>query len=199
MAGKGVKTRCNIVSKAMQLFSIKGYYHTGINDILSATGLTKGGLYGHFRSKEDIWYAVYDQAVVTWRTIVFKDIRDVVDPLERIEKVVSRHLDAYLANDVFEGGCFFVNMLVELSGQSTSMSRHLLSGFVRFARLIQSWLDEAADSGMLKNGLDTRATANYILISLNGAATLYAATRDRTVLRMTGGQIDFYLQQLKTS
>ncbi|RLC27354.1 MAG: TetR/AcrR family transcriptional regulator, partial [Deltaproteobacteria bacterium] len=63
MANKGVQTRRNIIEKSLQLFSVKGYFNTSINDILDATGLTKGGLYGHFRSKEDIWYAVYELAV----------------------------------------------------------------------------------------------------------------------------------------
>jgi len=74
MVTKGVQTKQNIINKSLQLFSVKGYYNTSINDILEATGLTKGGLYGHFKSKEEIWYAVYDEAVTIWRDIVFKDI-----------------------------------------------------------------------------------------------------------------------------
>ncbi|NQU65067.1 MAG: TetR family transcriptional regulator, partial [SAR324 cluster bacterium] len=60
MANKGLQTRQKIVEKSLQLFSIKGYYNTSVNDILEATQLTKGGLYGHFSSKEVVWYAVYD-------------------------------------------------------------------------------------------------------------------------------------------
>ena len=71
MQNKGVQTRQRIVSKSLQLFSVKGYYHTSVNDILDATGLTKGGLYGHFASKEDIWYAAYDAAVVGLAAKVF--------------------------------------------------------------------------------------------------------------------------------
>ncbi len=66
MAAKGEETRQNIIDKSLQLFSVKGYFNTSVNDILDTTGLTKGGLYGHFASKEDIWYAVYDEAVLIW-------------------------------------------------------------------------------------------------------------------------------------
>ena len=76
MANKGIQTRRNIIEKSLQLFSVKGYYNTSVSDILNATGLTKGGLYGHFASKEDIWYAVYDEAVTIWKAIVFKGIRN---------------------------------------------------------------------------------------------------------------------------
>ena len=51
---KGRKTRQLITQKALQLFSVKGYFNTSISDIQEATGLTKGGLYCHFKSKEDI-------------------------------------------------------------------------------------------------------------------------------------------------
>ena len=65
MGTQGIKTRQQIVTKSLQLFSVKGYFNTSISDILEATDLTKGGLYGHFGSKEDIWKAVYAEAVLS--------------------------------------------------------------------------------------------------------------------------------------
>lgn len=185
------------MEKSLQLFSVKGYFNTGINDILTATNLTKGGLYGHFRSKEDVWYAVYDEARTIWRGIIFADVRRIEDPMARIEKTVENHLNRYLGADVFDGGCFFVNMLVELSGQSATMSRHLFRGFVGFSRLIKSWLREAEAQGALKPGMALKDVANFILISLNGAATFYMASRDPMVLRQTEAQLRFYIRQLK--
>ena len=89
MTPKGSQTRRRIVEQALQLFSVKGYYNTSISDIQEATGLTKGGLYGHFASKEDIWYAVYDEAVEIWKGIVFKGIRSHHDPLEQSRELSS--------------------------------------------------------------------------------------------------------------
>ena len=197
MANKGIKTRKTITGESLQLFSVKGYFNTSINDILEATRLTKGGLYGHFGSKEDIWYAVYAEAVKIWRDIVFKNVRSISNPIERIEKTVENHLKGYLGAGVFEGGCFFVNMLVEISGQSETMSREILRGFVRFSRLLDSWLEEADQKGLLKNGLNFKEIANFIIISLNGAATLYSASKDRTVWKQTITQLGFYINQLK--
>ena len=72
MGSKGLQTRSNIVKKSLQLFSVKGYYNTSVSDILAATGLTKGGLYGHFASKEEIWHAAYDEAASddSWRRML---------------------------------------------------------------------------------------------------------------------------------
>ncbi len=197
MADKGERTRQRIVTESLPLFSVKGYFNTSISDILAVTGLTKGGLYCHFRSKEDIWYAVYDEAVRIWRRAVFADLTSVPDPLRRIEKTCDHVLRRYLEAEIFDGGCFFVNMLVELSGQSTTMSRHILKGFVGFARLFQRWLREADDNGQLRAGLDFKEVANFIVITLNGAATLFAASRDKSVLRRTNRQLRTYLALLK--
>ncbi|RJR21687.1 MAG: TetR/AcrR family transcriptional regulator [Desulfobacteraceae bacterium] len=195
--GKGSATRQQIVKEALQLFSVKGYFNTSIHDLLSATGITKGGLYGHFKSKEDVWYAVYDEAVRIWRKIVFKGIREIRDPLERIQKTVEQDMQDYLGSDTFEGGCFFLNSLVELSGQSSAMASHILKGFVAFSRLIRSWLQEAESMGILRWGIDHKETASFIVIALNGAAALYGSSRDAAIWQQTIHQIGAYVDQLR--
>jgi AcrR family transcriptional regulator len=197
MADKGERTRRRIVEAALQLFSVKGFFNTSVSDLLAATQLTKGGLYCHFQSKEEIWYAVYDEAVHVWRQAVFAGVRQTADPLLRIEQTCAHVLRDYLEKEVFDGGCFFVNMLVELSGQSASMSRHILKGFVGFARLFQDWLEEARQAGQLRADLDTREVANFIVVTLNGAATLFAASRDAGLLQRTNRQLHTYLGLLK--
>jgi hypothetical protein len=76
------------------------------------------------------------------------------------------------------------------------MSRHILRGFVGFARLFQSWLVEANQRGQLREGIDFKEVANFLIITLNGAATLYVASRDKMVLQRTAGQIRYYIHQL---
>jgi AcrR family transcriptional regulator len=197
MESKGARTRRHIIDKSLPLFSVKGFYNTSISDIQEATGLTKGGLYGHFASKEDIWYAVYDEAVKIWKNIVFNEMRSNTGPLDRIVKFIERDLDDYLGSDVFDGGCFFLNMLVELSGQSASMCKNILHGFVSLSKLLQKWLEEAGKAGLLKEGLNHKEIANFIVISLNGAAALYISSRDRAILEQTINQLRFYIHQLK--
>lgn len=196
MPKKGEKTRQNIVEKSLQLFSVKGYYNTSISDILEATRLTKGGLYGHFPSKEDIWFAVYDEAVRIWRGIVFEGIRENANPLKRIEMFIINDMRRYIGGEVFAGGCFFLNMLVELSGQSATMSRHILRGFVQLSRLLQSWLQEAENHGRIRSGLNHREIADFIVISLNGAAALYISSREKAILETTVTQLRQYIGQL---
>jgi AcrR family transcriptional regulator len=190
-------TRQHIIDKAMQLFSVQGYFHTSIADVVEATGLTKGGLYGHFRNKEEIWYAVYDECVRIWKRVVFNGVREIADPLERIDRVITNNLQDYLGGGVFKGGCFLCNSLVELSGQDAAMSSHVLKGFQGFSARLRQWLTEAEEKGLLKEGLDLDGVAHFLVISLNGAAPLYTASKDPAIWRQTLAQLRFYLQTLK--
>src|SRR5512139_181267 len=197
MRKAGKETRQNVIEKSLQLFSVKGFYNTSISDIMAATGLTKGGLYAHFDSKEAIWNAAYERAVEIWREIVFKDVRKVSDPLDRIGKTIENDLRDYCCGEVFEGGCFFFNMLVELSGQSKAMSGRIVAGFMQFSDLLASWLEEARASGKLKPGVKIKEVADFIVTSINGAAALYVATRDIRFPLASEHQLNAYIQSLR--
>ena len=197
MRKDGRETRRNIIEKSLQIFSVKGYYNTSISDIMAATGLTKGGLYAHFASKEELWNAAYGRAVEIWKGIVFKGVRKVSDPLDRIAKTVENDLRDYCCGEVFEGGCFFFNSLVELSGQSPAMSGRIVGGFRQFGDLLASWLEEARSAGMLRPGVRIREVADFIILSINGAAALYSATRDSRFTRASERQLNAYIQTLR--
>ena len=196
MTTKGDLTRQHILEKSMQLFSVQGYFNTSIAGIVKATGLTKGGLYGHFRNKEEIWYAVYDECVRIWKGVVFQGVRDISDPMGRIERVLENSLKNYLGGGVFEGGCFLFNALVELAGQSPAMSHHVLKGFKAFSALLRLWLEEAEQKGVLREGLNLDGIATFLVISLNGAAPLYAASRDPAIWQQTLAQLHLYTKCL---
>jgi TetR/AcrR family transcriptional regulator, transcriptional repressor for nem operon len=197
MSSKGELTRQHIIDKSMQLFSVQGYFNTSIAGIIKATGLTKGGLYGHFRNKEEIWYAVYAECVRIWKSIVFQGVRDIADPLARLERVIENSLKDYLGGGVFEGGCFLFNALVELAGQSSAMSDHVLQGFREFSGLLRRWLEEAQRQGRLRDDLSPAEVADFLVISLNGAAPLYAASQDPAVWQHTLAQLHLYLTYLR--
>jgi TetR/AcrR family transcriptional regulator, transcriptional repressor for nem operon len=197
MTTKGDLTRQHILEKSMQLFSVQGYFNTSIDGIVKATGLTKGGLYGHFRNKEEIWYAVYDECVQIWKGVVFQGVRHISDPLGRIDRVMENSLKHYLGGGIFEGGCFLFNALVEFAGQSPAMSNHVLKGFKAFSALLRRWLEEAEQQGVLRDGLDLDGIATFLVISMNGAAPLYAASQDPAIWQQTLAQLQLYMQCLK--
>jgi len=70
------ETKSLILDKSLQLFIEKGYEHTSIQDILNTLGgLSKGAIYYHFKSKEDIFKGVCDR-LAEQRYVYYKDIID---------------------------------------------------------------------------------------------------------------------------
>lgn len=57
---KAEKTRNFIVEKTAPIFNMKGYAGTSLNDITTATGLTKGSIYGNFANKDEVALAAFD-------------------------------------------------------------------------------------------------------------------------------------------
>jgi len=56
---QGERTRGEILTVARKLFGEKGYANTTIEDLLKAAKITRGALYHHFRDKQDLFRAVY--------------------------------------------------------------------------------------------------------------------------------------------
>ena len=51
---KSKRSKDQIIQVALSLFSNKGYNETTMADLVEATGLSKGAVYHHFKSKEEI-------------------------------------------------------------------------------------------------------------------------------------------------
>ena len=59
---RGEQTRQAILEQAAQIFSMRGYGGTSLDDLMNATHLTKGGIYNHFGSKDALMLAAFDYA-----------------------------------------------------------------------------------------------------------------------------------------
>ena len=56
-------TKERILTKALELFSQKGYDGTNIKEIMVSLGLVKTAMYRHFESKEEIWNTLLDRLI----------------------------------------------------------------------------------------------------------------------------------------
>src|SRR3954466_6406520 len=60
MRSKSERTKQFIIEKTAPVFNTKGYAGTSLNDMIDATGLTKGSIYGNFENKEEVALAAFD-------------------------------------------------------------------------------------------------------------------------------------------
>ena len=163
-----------IIHESMKLFSLNGFLGTSIDDILSASNSSKGGFYNHFKSKEDLFLEVLDEARKIWRDRNLKGLSQNQDALTNIKKLLINFRDVYLKNsESFPGGCIFIILMVEVKNQRPHLSKEIKKGFVGLKNMIKRHLEEAKDSGQLKNGADTDEMSEILFNGMLGAAVSY--------------------------
>jgi TetR/AcrR family transcriptional repressor of nem operon len=83
-------TRKRLVQTALRLFASRGYYNTGIADILRESGCKRGTLYHYFSSKEDLGYAAIDESVrLLLEQSVLSPLGTKEDPIDRLLRVMD--------------------------------------------------------------------------------------------------------------
>lgn len=169
-----------IIHESLRQFSTKGFMSTSISDILEAAGTSKGGLYNHFKSKEDLFYAALSEARKIWRQRNLAGLDRWERPLDKLKKLLENYRDHYLADsENFPGGCIFVALAVELNDQQPHLAREVNEGFRRFKGMIKRLLDQEKEAGHLKDGIDPGVVAEMIFSGILGACVAYTSDKSR--------------------
>ena len=202
-----LKTRQNtlslkerIIHEALRLFSLKGFLGTSLQDILSATGTSKGGFYNHFRSKEDLFYSVLDEARRTWRTKNLAGLDEIDDPVGKIIKLLQNFRDQYLVDSVdFPGGCVFITLSVELNDQRPHLSQEITKGFVGLKNMIHKLLDQGKETGKLNINLDSSVATEIVFAGMLGASVIFGVDKSADSLEQSINALTSYVNGLKES
>jgi len=169
-----------IIHAALRQFSTKGFMSTSITDLLDAAGTSKGGLYNHFKSKEEVLSAALSEARKIWRERNLAGLDQVPRPLHKIKKLLENYRDNYLADsENFPGGCVFVTLAVELNHQQPHLAREVNHGFQRFKGLLQRLLEQEKAAGGLSQEIDPVMAAEMLFAGILGACVAYSADKSR--------------------
>ncbi len=91
--------RVQILEGALLCFSEKGYHAATMDDVARAAGLSKGSLYWHFASKEEVFLAVGDafslELFGAWREEVARHRGDVRSLLGRLGELLIEQVTAH--------------------------------------------------------------------------------------------------------
>jgi AcrR family transcriptional regulator len=92
-----VDSRQEILRTAARLFQQRGYDATSMNDVAAALKLSKGGLYHHFQSKDEILFEIMDHAMQLTEERVLTPVRGIADPEERLRTLIRLHIEVVLS------------------------------------------------------------------------------------------------------
>jgi TetR/AcrR family transcriptional regulator, transcriptional repressor for nem operon len=190
----GKSTREAIVGAAMRLMHVHGYHLTSLDDVLRESGVGKGNFYYHFRSKEELGFAILDQIVATFveRTLepCFADPTGA--PLAQIRCFLDRVVQAQRDRQC-RGGCAMGNLASELSDVHEGFRKRLASVFTTWHARLAAALAEAKRRGEVSAACDPDATARFVVASLEGAILLTKVSKDIGVMEQCVGELNRYL------
>ena len=89
--------RQEILRTAARLFQQQGYDGTSMNDVAAALRLSKGGLYHHFQSKDEILFNLMSHAMDITEEQVIAPVKAIANPEERLRALISRHIGVVLS------------------------------------------------------------------------------------------------------
>lgn len=90
-------SRQEILRTAARLFQQQGYDGTSMNDVAAALRLSKGGLYHHFQSKDEILFNLMSHAMDITEEYVLKPAKAIPDPEQRLRKLIRLHIGVVLS------------------------------------------------------------------------------------------------------
>jgi AcrR family transcriptional regulator len=113
----GERTHAAILTMAMRLASVEGLGSLTIGRLARELGISKSGVFAHFRSKERLQQETLTAAGEIFEREVIAPARAAPEGLAQIEALCEAYL-CYIERGVFPGGCFFAHLLAEYDAQT---------------------------------------------------------------------------------
>src|SRR6516162_1965196 len=182
---KGQASRETILRTAAMLATTRGLDGLSIGDLAAEVGMSKSGLYAHFKSKEVLELATIETAAAIFDSEVLQPVTRAPAGIARLKSLADSFL-SHLERKVFPGGCFFAAVAAELDTRPGPARD-------RVVEVLNSWLSLLRQCILDAQGLgeiDPRAEVDQVVFEIQAmllaANFLFVMTNDP--LRLTQGR-----------
>ncbi|MCW0216468.1 MAG: TetR/AcrR family transcriptional regulator [Pseudonocardia sp.] len=180
-----------IVDAAAELFRAKGYEGTSITEIAEAAGLTKGSLYHYIHTKEDLLYAIVEEAHHSTAALGEQLVVSRADAVDKLRMAVERHLRGTEKN-LTKIRVFYR----EFSGLPHERFAEIIARRDTYERAIRDLVRQGQDEGTFAAHLDTRLTAASILATLNSVQAWFRPDGELSMTEVIDGFTDLLLRSV---
>jgi len=172
--GKAERTKQFIIEQSAPIFNSKGIAGTTIDDILAATKMAKGGIYGNFENKEAISIASVD--------FLFGKMSAKAYSVISKEKTAVKKLFAFIdlrKNPLvpfIEGGCPILNFGVDSDNTNPTVKKKVKAMIEGSMTLFIDILKQGIANGELSDELNPEEYCLKVLVMLEGATLVSRVT-----------------------
>ncbi|MBB3313741.1 TetR/AcrR family transcriptional repressor of nem operon [Rhizobium sp. BK196] len=168
---KFAENREKILTAASVLFRENGFDGVGVADIMRAAGLTHGGFYGHFESKDDLALEVsrklIERVEERWRELI------AAEPDKPLQALLDHYIHWRTVDDP-GGSCVFASLIQEVSRSEGAVRATFSEGLSTLVDVLKEVVPGATEE-------ERRANATSTLSSMMGAVILARAVEDRAL------------------
>ncbi|HXP02194.1 MAG TPA: TetR/AcrR family transcriptional regulator [Luteibacter sp.] len=168
--GHKEQTRQKIVEAASQRFRADGIDAVGVVSLMSDVGLTQGGFYNHFTSKEDL--VRESVAIAASSSTERMAARVAASRGERYRAFINAYLSPE-HRDGPESGCVAAALSAEMARRPVETREAFTEGYVEMVELITSTLPDSV------RGKRRRTLAMAVFASLVGSLSLSRAVAEQ--------------------
>ena len=171
-----------IIAAVRDRFQETGYAATSLDDIMRASGLGKGSIYGAFGNKRALFLRAFD----TYCSDVVEDLSDALrgpDESAFLRLVAALRSSAVYTDDAIGRACFLARTTAELAAQDDAIASRARATFAAFAAILATSVKQAQAAGHIDRAKDPVAVGHFLLSVLRGNEALSEAHVDSAVLR----------------
>lgn len=178
------ETRRRIVAAATEEFRKNGIRETSLNELMAAAGLTEGGFYRHFKSKDQL----IAEACATGLESVTEAIERVAQEGEKtgIQAVIENYLSPDHCDESWQA-CPFVSLGSELARADDATREAATVGFVKLVEVLARQFPNVPPAC-------AKERAEYIVCAMVGAMTMSRIVTDTdlsaSILRQAQKHLD---------
>ena len=158
-----VDSRQEILRTAARLFQQRGYDATSMNDVAAALKLSKGGLYHHFQSKDEILFEIMNHAMEITQELVIGPVRRIVDPEDRLRALIRLHIEVVLSPRDRE----ITVMLHENHPLPPALRKRINTRKKEYVHFVESLITDVQRARHVKCAVSPRAAAFALLGMIN--------------------------------
>jgi AcrR family transcriptional regulator len=189
-------TRDKIVDAAYQEIYRYGFQAASLANILANTGLTKGALYYHFPTKDDLGHAVIEEVVrAGLDAMVFAPLRESDAPYDVLLEIVRRK-GGKADRESVSLGCPLNNLMQEMSPIDERFKKRLNGVLLTWQVTVADALKRAQKQGRVRRDVDCRAAALFIVSSWEGCVGVAKNMQSVKDLRLCMKQLEGYIAGL---
>jgi TetR/AcrR family transcriptional repressor of nem operon len=191
---KSERTRQFIIEQSAPVFNTKGLAGTAMSDVMAATKMAKGGLYGHFESKEDLSLAVVEYSL----TKLLNRFEYVVNRSIKAKDQLFGFLDVFAKPTQFPltGGCPILNFGTEADDTNPAVRQKVRATIVSAQNKITSIVNGGIASGEFKSTFDAREFSIKMMSLIEGGIligrVLETNMQMEVIINMLKKEIDSY-------